>query len=80
MNNKIKKLAEEAGFMLWGEETWNPGDAIDWSARYDTELEKFADLIVKECSDVAHKCILEDGSDFPLKSVAYRIKEHFGVE
>jgi hypothetical protein len=41
---------------------------------------KFAELIVRECSNVAHKCILEDGSDFPMKSVAYRIKEHFGVE
>lgn len=49
MNEKIKGLAEQAGFMLWQNESWNPGDIIDWSARYDKELEAFADLIVQEC-------------------------------
>ena len=70
MNSKIKQLAEEAGFVLWGEEIWNPGDAIDWSCDYDKELIKFVELIVKECAGVAH------GSDTPSKD----IKEHFGVE
>ena len=70
MNDKIKELADKAGFVLWGEEIWNPGDAIDWSSRYDEELTKFAQLIVKECAGVAH------GSDTPSKD----IKEHFGVE
>ena len=48
MNERIKELAEKAGFILWGEEIWNPGDAIDWSSGYDAELTKFVELIVRE--------------------------------
>ena len=48
MNERYKKIAEQAGFMLWGDEDWNPGDVIDWSARYDQELEQFANLLVEE--------------------------------
>ena len=43
-------------------------------------LEKFAELIVQECADVTHRLIVEDGKEFPVKSVAYRLKEHFEVE
>lgn len=49
MHDKIKQQAEEAGFQLWGDEDWNPGDVIDWSCRYDEELEKFADLLIQRC-------------------------------
>ena len=48
MNERYKKIAEQAGFMIWGDENWNPGDVIDWSARYDQELEQFANLLVEE--------------------------------
>lgn len=48
MNERYKKIAEQAGFMMWGYEDWNPGDVIDWSARYDQELEQFANLLVEE--------------------------------
>jgi len=75
MNERIKKLAEQAEFCMWKDEPWNPGDVIDWSARYDKELEKFAELIVRECAEVAG-C---NGhvSGFALGDL---IKEHFGVE
>ncbi|NBP01648.1 MAG: hypothetical protein EBU90_16235 [Proteobacteria bacterium] len=42
--------------------------------------EKFAELIVKECAEVSHSLIVSDGKEFPMKSVAYRLKQHFGVE
>lgn len=48
MNERYKKIAEQAGFMLWGDEDWNPGDVVDWSARYDQELEEFANLLIEE--------------------------------
>lgn len=51
MNPRIKELAGEAGFVLWRDEPWNFGDVIDWSCRYDTELEKLVELIVRECID-----------------------------
>ena len=49
MNDKIKQLAEQAGFMLWQDEAHNPGDVIDWAARYDDELIKYTELVVQEC-------------------------------
>ena len=49
MNKRVIKLAKKAGFIPWGKEDWNPGDVIDWSARYDDELEKFSHLLIREC-------------------------------
>ena len=68
MNKRIRELAHEAGLP-----TYNP-EGIP------TKLEKFAELIVRECADVTHRLIIEDGKEFPMKSVAYRLKQHFGVE
>ena len=32
MNERIKELVEEAGFILWGNEEWGPGEGhVDWS-------------------------------------------------
>ena len=79
MNERIKVLAEKAGFVLWGEETWNPGDAIDWSCRYDDELTKFVELIVNEC---ANELVRWKDEPFPYDPEfgAQLIKKHFGVE
>ena len=95
MNKQIKQLADQAGFVLWGDEEWNPGDTIDWASNYDDELEKFAQLIIQECMDVAldnKKCV-EDQVVFDPRDQAWnkariqqsqhivdKIKEHFGVE
>ena len=77
MNERIKKLAEQAGFCIWTDEEWNPGDVIDWAARYDKEFEKFAELIVKECCE-----FIEQGhhSMVDRLSLSKNIKQHFGVE
>ena len=49
MNERIKELAEKAGFVLWGDEMWGPGKGhVDWSSNYDKELEKFAELLREE--------------------------------
>ena len=48
MNERIRLLAEQAGFVLWQDQSWNPGDVIDWSCRYDDEFKKFAELLVRE--------------------------------
>ena len=47
MKDFYKELAKDAGFCLWGDEAWNPGDVIDWSSRYDQELEAFADALIR---------------------------------
>ena len=49
--DEIKELAEEAGFCMWGDESWRPlGTVVDWANQYDDELVKFYHL-VKEKSD-----------------------------
>ena len=45
MKDRYKNFAADAGFVLWSDEAWNPGDVVDWSSRYDAELEKFGELI-----------------------------------
>jgi len=77
MNERIKQLAEQAGFMMWGDEAWNPGDVIDWAARYDDELEKFAELIVRECIDICEK---GTATQTTSGGAAILIKQRFGVE
>ena len=66
MNERIQELAREAGFYA------NP----------DVEkFEKFAELIVRECLDIAQDRAAFDG--FPPNDVNHiidEIKEHFGVE
>ena len=44
MDSKIKNLAIQAGFCMWSDEEWNPGDVVDWSCSYDEQLIKFYEL------------------------------------
>ena len=56
MNERFKELAEQAGFVMWADESWKPeGAVIDWSSNYDNELAKFAELIVLECDQYVAK-------------------------
>lgn len=67
MNERIKELAfEAAGGMLSydGEDEW-------WLSQ--KEAEKFAELIVRECAEVAEDY---DGAHY----VGTAIKQHFGVK
>jgi len=48
MNENVKNLAKRAGFALWGNEEWNPGDVIDWASRYDKQFVEYTRLLVKE--------------------------------
>lgn len=81
MNRKYIELAEKAGFGLWGKESWNPGDVIDWSARYDKELETLCDYIVDECClkllDMDEKT---KGQHNYYKHASLEILKHFGVK
>jgi len=62
MNERIKELAHEAGLP-----TYNP-DGIP------TKLEKFAELIVKECADIATM------NQFQWDSSGEYILKHFGIK
>ena len=68
MNERIKELALQAGFKT---------DRLGHLFGGD-DIEKFAELIVKECADVAD-CT---GMAFPVNGwvVGDKIRKHFGVE
>ena len=78
MNERIKLLAEQA------EGTKKHVPAV-WQF-YDHELEKFAELIVRECVEFAYKEAdhLEDeferGRADDLRRWGNVMKQHFGVE
>ena len=84
MNERIKQLAEQAGFGIAGEpeyiHAWLGFDGI-----CTEEIEKFAELIVKECSKVIVNGGYRNpalGEKHPLTppEIATMIKEHFGVK
>jgi hypothetical protein len=73
MNERIKILAEKAGFVFWGSEEWKPEDTvIDWSCDYSKEFNIFVELIVSECAEIADKAEPYKTGDL--------IKQNFGVK
>lgn len=45
MNERLRELAEQAGFQYVKDE------GIGWAGNYNSSLPKFAELIVRECID-----------------------------
>jgi hypothetical protein len=82
MNERIKELAEQAGFELHYEQ--------DGTFSYSQQFEKFAELIVAECVGkcefVANMATITNTGEMARKtkatadSCATMIKTHFGVE
>jgi hypothetical protein len=69
VNERIKELAQEH-FCRQEYDSGSVHECYEFSAE---ELEKFAELIVRECADV--------GSKFSLahpEAIRYQIKRHFG--
>ena len=67
MNVRIELLAVQSGFNIHN-------DVID-GHNFNHEIQKFAELIVRECAGLVDHVIMEDGTnrgDF--------IRKHFGVE
>ena len=67
VNAKIRELAEQAGCKI---------DRLGYG---EGNLEKFAELIVKECVRVGGQAFLHDNSVVPTFP-SNQILEHFGVE
>lgn len=67
MNQRIKELMEEAGIY----------DFVVESMGINEEMEKFAELIVRECMSVVRN---EVDHRRPASTYAETIKQHFGVE
>ena len=64
MNERIRELAEQAG--------WD-----NHHSKFDTRIEKFAELIVRECADLVDT--LNEAYDAPSTAGKF-IKAHFGIE
>ena len=76
INNKIKELAKKAEFVFWKDEAWGPGEGhIDWSSNYDIELNKFAELIVRECALTAG--LMEP---YDRTGIGAQILDNFGIK
>ena len=69
MNERIRELADEAAKFsaVMALPTGEPGDKLF--------VEKFAELIVRECASIA-----DEPTSQPFDSYGKKIKEHFGVE
>ena len=72
MNERIRELVKQATTI----------EEHKWGVSYDNfNKEKFAELIVRECIDIA-----QDRANFPgyppndVNDIIDEIKEHFGVE
>jgi len=71
MNERIEHCLYQAGLTAQG--CW---DELDDYAKEG--IEKFAELIVRECADVANQHMEHnEGTDY---NVGGKIKQHFGVE
>ena len=79
MNDIMKQLAEEAGFLLWEDEPWKPeGAIIDWSSNYDDVLEKYTELIVRESAEML-ACEYGQSATSGNEAAIF-LRNHFGVK
>jgi hypothetical protein len=70
MNDRIRELAEQAGLLY---PQFGPGVDTRHHRKKRENIEKFAELIVRECAD-----FLRDTLDDHFS--AEQLEEHFGVE
>lgn len=76
MNERIEKLALDAGLLNYVDNETPRRCFIHGHADLE-EVQKFAELIVQECSSI----IESQDVDPAFKSrIAWAVKEHFGVE
>jgi len=74
MNERIKALAVEADFMLCEDSHfYSEGQ----SQKITAGLQKFAELIVRECVDTVSDCSVEYCT---RPQIVSEIKQHFGVK
>lgn len=75
MNERIKELAQIANIEFTYDTTETPMQVF--VECWENELEKFAELIIKECLSVCEE--REKANLYGIKEVKSSIKQHFGV-
>jgi hypothetical protein len=87
MNERIKQLAEQAGIGFWG----NRIIIFDFSADSEEVIQKFTELVVRECARIARATPVPDFDDHVKQQLGHtwdmaaieagrEIIKHFGVE
>jgi hypothetical protein len=83
MNERIRELADEAGYYLYDLTETHECKTVETDSTDEwVTLEKFAQLIVKECAGLFPNVYVEIETDYghtPVIAADY-IKKHFGVE
>ena len=79
MNNRIRKLAEQAGLKYYNWST-NESNIVNSEFKYPRieDYEKFAELIIAECIDQVE--VFNARMDAGPRHIVEAIKQHFGVE
>lgn len=78
MNERIRELAEQAQKVIWSANE-------EVTELTDLDVEKFAELIVKECAslvkgfEISHELAGQEGNYMHYEASSI-LKEHFGVE
>ena len=73
MIERIRELAKQAGFR--SDVTVTDGNNKRIDTKTSISLEKFAELIIRECANIA-----DEPTSRPFDSYGKKIKKHFGVE
>ena len=83
MNERIKELEKQAWDYAYDHETVKGnianGGFINMNFS-DAFSEKFAELIVRECGDIAYKAYWDNPETVRGIHIKEKIKQHFGVE
>ena len=82
MKDQTRKLAERSGFILWQDESWNPGSVVDWSSDYDDDLQRFYDNLVGEAIEVLQRRFMGDlnREEQEVRRCIEDLKKHFEGE
>jgi hypothetical protein len=74
MNKRIQQLVEQANGSF--------GEGLEFAVVFGEleDFEKFAELIVRECADIAKHHVMNISTYADADFVDEQIKQHFGVE
>ena len=79
MNERIREHAEQAGYYLYDLTETHECKTVETDSTDEwITLEKFAELIIRECSTIADKWVddTDNGQNYPSEM----IQQHFGVK
>ena len=79
MNEHIEKLALDAGLLNYVDNETPRRCFIDGHADLE-EVQKFAELIIRECGEIAYKAYWDNPETVRGIHIKEKIKKHFGVK